>query len=90
MKKVVIVVALVLIMAVMVVGPALAAPGGMPAAHGLSGAEFGAAVSDAAPVGSHASGGNGGGMPAAHGLSGAEFGAAVSAAAPVSGHVNGK
>jgi hypothetical protein len=59
---------------------------GAPGAHGLSGAEFGAAASGLAKsspgaVGEHASGVHGGGnlgKPGAHGLSGAEFGAAAS------------
>lgn len=45
MKKITMSVVLAVMMAVMVFGPALAAPGGMPAAHGVSGRDFGAAVS---------------------------------------------
>jgi hypothetical protein len=65
----------------------MAAPGGKPAAHGLTGAEFGAAVSENAPIADHASSGAPG-KPVAHGLSGSEFGAAVSAAAPINDHVS--
>ncbi|MGC9346551.1 MAG: hypothetical protein ACP5JG_00310 [Anaerolineae bacterium] len=81
-------------------GTTLAAPGGMPAAHGASGAEWGEAVSAAAQMGGlgeHASGGNGGGngggMPAAHGLAGAAWGEAVSTAAQMGGlggHAGGR
>ena len=82
MKKlfvILVVVALVMAFA----APALA---NKPATHGLSGADFGAAVADNAPIADHASAGAGG-KPAAHGLSGAEFGAAVAANAPINEHV---
>jgi hypothetical protein len=73
---------MVLALAIMAV-PAYAAAGGNPAAHGVSGADFGKAVSglattDPGALAAHASGGAAGGMPAAHGVSGADFGAAVS------------
>jgi hypothetical protein len=100
MKKTLVVMSIVaVVMAVMAV-PVLAAPGGAPAAHGVDGKTFGAAVSglaQSAPgaVAAHVSGGNSGGAPAAHGLSGAEFGAAVSSLAQsapgaVAAHVSGK
>ena len=100
MKKTLVVMSIVaVVMAVMAV-PVLAAPGGAPAAHGLDGKTFGAAVSglaQSAPgaVAAHVSGGNSGGAPAAHRLSGAEFGAAVSSLAQsapgaVAAHVSGK
>jgi hypothetical protein len=44
MKKITVIVAVAAFMAIMAV-PALAAPGGMPAAHGVDGKTFGAAVS---------------------------------------------
>ena len=83
-------------------GMALAAPGGMPAAHGVDGKTFGAVVSGAAQsapgaIADHVSnaGGNGNGMPAAHGVDGQTFGSAVSGAAQsapgaIAGHVSGK
>jgi hypothetical protein len=102
MKKVSMSVVLAVMLAVMVFGSALAAPGGTPGAHGLSGKDFGAAVSgmaQSAPgaIAEHVSnsGGNGGGMPAAHGVSGKDFGAAVSGLAQsapgaIAEHVSGK
>jgi hypothetical protein len=79
---------------------ASAAPGGMPAAHELTGKEFGAAVSGAAQsapgaIAAHVSGAKAGGMPAAHELTGKEFGAAVSGAAQsapgaIAAHVSGR
>ena len=100
MKKTLVLMSVVaVVMAVMAV-PVLAAPGGAPAAHGVDGKAFGAAVSGLAKsapgaVAAHVSGGNSGGAPAAHGLSGAEFGAAVSGLAQsapgaVAAHVSGK
>jgi hypothetical protein len=77
-------------------GVALAEGGGKPAAHGLSGSDWGSAVSSAAKeggLGGHASGGKGGGAPAAHGLSGSDWGSAVSSAAKeggLGGHASGK
>ena len=99
-KKTMVVVSVVaMFMAIMAV-PVLAAPGGAPAAHGLDGKAFGAAVSglaQSAPgaVAAHVSGGNAGGTPAAHGLSGAAWGAAVSGLAQsapgaVGAHASGK
>ena len=90
MKKVIIGVTLVVALSAVLAGTsiAFAAPGGMPGAHGMTGAEFGAAVSENAPIADHASSGAQG-KPAAHGLSGSEFGAAVSAAAPINDHVSG-
>ncbi len=63
---------------------ALSFAGGMPAAHELSGREFGAAVSSLEPgaIADHVSMGRGMGMPALHGVSGREFGGAVSALPP--------
>jgi hypothetical protein len=102
MKKVSMSVVLAVMLAVMVFGSALAAPGGTPGAHGMSGKDFGAAVSglaQSAPgaIAEHVSnsGGNGGGMPAAHGVSGKDFGAAVSGLAQsapgaIAEHVSGK
>jgi hypothetical protein len=102
MKKISMSVVLALVVAVMVFGSALAAPGGTPGAHGASGKDFGAAVSGLAQSGPGAiadhvsnSGGNGGGMPAAHGVSGKDFGAAVSGLAQsapgtIAGHVSGQ
>ena len=102
MKKISMSVLFAVMMAVMAFGPALAAPGGTPGAHGLSGKDFGAAVSglaQSAPgaIAEHVSnsGGNGGGMPAAHGVSGKDFGAAVSGLAQsapgaIAEHVSGK
>jgi hypothetical protein len=102
-SRVVLGISLSLALTVPLATTALAAPGGMPAAHGLSGEEFGAAVSELAQsypgaVADHVSGRDGmsmaGGMPAAHGLSGEEFGAAVSELAQsypgaVADHVSG-
>ena len=57
------IVMLVLIVSMLLIGSisaVSAAPGGVPAAHGVSGQEWGAAVSSAAPggfIGCHASGG---------------------------------
>ena len=45
MKKISMSVVLAMMLAVMVFGSALAAPGGTPGAHGVSGKDFGAAVS---------------------------------------------
>jgi hypothetical protein len=45
MKRIVLVLSMVAMLMAMSVAPAFAARGGMPAAHGLSGAEWGAAVS---------------------------------------------
>ena len=68
-------------------GSALAAPGGAPAAHELSGSEWGATVSYLATNGMmpYHERGNGGGMPAAHGLSGSAWGSAVSGLAQQGG-----
>ena len=57
-----------------------------PAAHGLSGAEFGAAIAENAPIADHASA-NVCGKPAAHELSGYGFGQRVSENAPINEHV---
>lgn len=79
-----------------VAGPAWAEQGGAPAAHGVSGSDWGGAVSSTAQsggLGTHASGGKGGGAPAAHGLSGSAWGGAVSGAAKgggIGGHASGK
>ncbi|MEJ2244233.1 MAG: hypothetical protein P8X87_06890 [Candidatus Bathyarchaeota archaeon] len=55
------------------------APGGIPLLHGLSGKDFGAAVSELAKTpGAIAAHVSGGGMPAAHGVDGATFGGLVS------------
>jgi hypothetical protein len=48
MKRFAIVLTLVLLLTVMLVSPVLAAPGGMPGAHGVDGRTFGAVVSCAA------------------------------------------
>ena len=45
MKRLIVVLIVVVALVAMGVAPAFAAPGGAPAAHGLTGAEFGAAVS---------------------------------------------
>jgi hypothetical protein len=68
---------------------AMAAPGGAPEAHGLTGAEFGDLISDLAPINGHVSNSeNAGGKPAAHGLTGAEFGDLISDLAPINDHVS--
>ena len=102
MKKISMSVLLAVMMAVMVFGSALAAPGGTPGAHGVDGRTFGSAVSglaQSAPgaIADHVSnsGGNGGGMPAAHGVDGRTFGSVVSGLAQsapgaVAEHVSGK
>jgi hypothetical protein len=101
MKQKMLGVGIALLLATIQVAPALAAQGGTPGAHGLTGREFGAAVSalaTSAPgaVADHVSNGSsGGGVPAAHGMSGRDFGAAVSALAQsapaaVAEHVSGK
>ena len=100
MKRSLIIMSVVVAVLAIMVVPALAAPGGTPAAHGVDGKDFGAAVSgmaQSAPgaVAAHVSGGASGGVPAAHGLSGADFGAAVSGLAQsapgaVAEHVTGK
>ena len=48
MKKTLVIMSVVVAVLAIMAVPALAAPGGTPAAHGLSGAEFGAAVSELA------------------------------------------
>ena len=86
----------------LVVTPALAIPGGTPAAHGVDGRTFGGLVSTLAQsepgaVAEHVAGctaNTGGGMPALHGLPGAEFGQGVKALATsapgaVAAHVRG-
>ena len=99
MKKLTVSLVLTLVMAVMIANVAFAA-GGAPAAHGVNGRDFGAAVSgmaQSAPgaVAAHVSGGAAGGAPAAHGVDGRDFGAAVSGMAQsapgaVAAHVSGK
>ena len=82
MKKlfvILVVVALVMAFA----APALA---NKPAAHGVSGAEFGQWVAESAPIADHASAGAGG-KPAAHGVSGYGFGQWVAEMAPINDHV---
>ena len=80
---------------------AVFAGGGAPGAHGVSGKDFGAAVSGAAKsepgaVADHVtSNKENSGAPGAHGVSGKDFGAAVSGAAnsepgAVADHVSGK
>jgi hypothetical protein len=87
MKKLLVLTVVSLFALAIMAAPALAAKGGMPAAHGLSGKDFGAATSalaQSAPgavAAHHGAGQAAGGMPAAHGLTGAEFGAATSALA---------
>ncbi len=90
-----------MLVAALVVTPALAVPGGMPAAHGVDGRTFGCLVSTLAQsepgaVAEHVAGctANTGGMPALHGLSGPEFGQdakalATSAPGAVAAHVSG-
>jgi hypothetical protein len=90
MKKLTMGLILALLVSMMVFGAVLAAPGGQPGAHGLDGRDFGAAVSDAAPIADHVSNAGGNGMPAAHGLDGRDFGAAVSDAAPIADHVSNR
>jgi hypothetical protein len=102
MKKVIFGLVLATILTATLVAPALAAPGGMPEAHGVDGKTFGDLVSDKATsepgaVAEHvsSSGGNMGGMPAAHGVDGATFGdlvsdMATSAPGAVAEHVTGK
>lgn len=96
---------LIMLVAALVVMPALAIPGGMPAAHGADGRTFGCLVSTLAQgepgaVAEHVAGctpktgSMAGGMPALHGLSGADFGQAVKALATsapgaVADHVSG-
>jgi hypothetical protein len=65
-------------MAVMAV-PALAAPGGMPAAHGVDGKTFGGLASGLAKsypgaVADHLGAGASGGAPGLHGVDGKTFG----------------
>ncbi len=98
MKRYAFIFALVLAMAI---ASPYAFAQGTPGAHGLSGAEFGDAVSgkaqtDPGGLAGHVSGERGGnkGAPGAHGLSGAEFGGAASEAATsspgaVGGHASG-
>jgi acid phosphatase family membrane protein YuiD len=98
MKKVLSSLLVAMFVAVMVAGTALAAPGGMPAAHGVDGQTFGAVVSGAAQsapgaIADHVS--NNGGMPAAHGVDGQTFGSLVSGLAQsapgaIAGHVSGR
>jgi len=45
MRKMMVILAIVALSLAIMAVPALAAPGGMPGAHGLTGAEFGAATS---------------------------------------------
>jgi hypothetical protein len=81
-------------------GAAFAAPGGMPAAHGVDGQTFGYLVSnlaqsDPGALAYHTSGGQAGGMPALHGVDGQTFGALVSnlaqtAPGVLAGHVSGR
>ena len=79
---------LLVVLVVVALVMAFAAPAfaNKPAAHGLSGAEFGAAVAANAPIADHASDGAGG-KPAAHGLSGYCFGKLVAESAPINEHV---
>ncbi|MGD8491787.1 MAG: hypothetical protein PVJ26_21465 [Anaerolineae bacterium] len=102
MKKSLFAFVMVLALLTIPAGMALAAPGGMPGAHGIDGKTFGDAVSSAAQsepgaIADHVSnaGGNGNGMPAAHGVDGQTFGSLVSGLAQsgpgaVAGHVSGK
>ena len=102
MKKLLSSLLVAMFVTMMVAGTALAAPGGMPAAHGVDGQTFGAVVSGAAQsapgaIAEHVSnaGGNNGGMPAAHGVDGQTFGAVVSGAAQsapgaIAEHVSGR
>jgi hypothetical protein len=102
MKKILSGIMVAMLVSVMVAGTALAASGGMPAAHGVDGKTFGSVVSAAAQsapgaIADHVSnaGGNGGGMPAAHGVDGKTFGSVVSAAAQsapgaIADHVSNK
>ena len=83
--------AVLLVLAILVT-PVLAAPGGMPAAHGVDGKTFGKLVSDLArsgpgAVADHVAASSDGeeedeeedgGMPAAHGVDGKTFGRLVS------------
>lgn len=87
MKNISLALLAVVLAAILVFGTVLAAEGGVPWAHGLSGREFGQAVSELAQsepgavaehIQANKDGDKGGGMPAAHGMSGREFGAAVS------------
>lgn len=93
MKKIFSMIVITLFLSVAFTGVAFAARGGMPEAHGATGAEFGAAVSglaqeDPAGLVEHVTGcdaevetadeAEAMGMPAAHDLTGAEFGEAVS------------
>jgi hypothetical protein len=85
MKKISFVLVFVLLLTMMVSSVAFAA-GGMPAAHGVDGKTFGAAVSglaqtDPGALADHVSSlsaTGSGGMPAAHGVDGKTFGAVVS------------
>jgi hypothetical protein len=102
MKKFTISIILAAFVAVFAFGSAFAGTGGAPAAHGVDGKTFGAAVSglaQSAPgaVAEHvsSSGGNGGGAPALHGVDGRTFGYLVSnlaqsAPGAVAAHVSGK
>ena len=87
MKNISLALVAVVLAAILVFGTVLAAEGGLPWAHGLSGREFGQAVSDLAKsepgavadhVRQNKDGDKGGGMPALHGMTGREFGQAVS------------
>jgi len=100
MKKLSVSLVMTFVLAIMLASVAFAAPGGTPAAHGVDGQTFGAAVSglaQSAPgaLAEHTSGGMAGGMPDAHGVDGQTFGWAVSnlaqsAPGAVGAHAGGK
>lgn len=77
---------ILVVVSLVIVFSAPAFANGKPAAHGLSGAEFGEAVAENAPIADHASE-NANGKPAAHGLSGYAFGQLVAESAPINEHV---
>jgi hypothetical protein len=92
---------MVLTLSLLVVSPAFAAGGGMPAAHGVDGKAFGGLVGSTAQsspgaIADHVSSSNsGGGAPGAHGVDGRTFGELVSWLAQswpgaVADHVSGK
>ncbi len=83
----------ILVLVLLLSFSALSFAAGMPAAHGLNGRDFGAAVSSLEPgaIADHVSMGSGMGMPALHGVDGRTFGGLVSGLEPgsIADHVRG-
>ena len=103
MRRISIALLIALVLSVALSGQVLAAPGGMPAAHGVDGRTFGGAVSglattDPGALAAHVSGCGacgGQGMPALHGVDGPTFGGLVSGLArtnpgALAAHVSGR